>query len=112
MPARPGQTIGYRVEVSERDDPIRGFDGNSIGVQAGYCIESLRERQLDLFFLELNKGARRVKTLRPDRFLLWRKPAEAIIAGITLMIFTSREVGSASGYEQRSTFFLFHCFFF
>ena len=31
VPARPGQTIGYRVEVSERDDLIRGFDGNSIG---------------------------------------------------------------------------------
>ena len=52
------------------------IDGYSIRDTGGQFVSNLvGDRLLDFLFLELNKGSRRMKTLRPDRFLLWRKPA-------------------------------------
>ena len=50
-----------------------GFDCDALWMLAHDLFETLRDRLLDLFLLKLNEGPRRMKTLRPYRFLLRRE---------------------------------------
>ena len=43
-----------------------------MGVFRDLLFETIRNRLLDLFFLELNERPFRVKTLRPDHLLPYR----------------------------------------
>ncbi len=68
-----GHTIGSLIQLIISQGMISGLDRKPIMIQVHHLLETVRDRLLDLFLLELDEPPRRMEAFGPDSPLLpWR----------------------------------------